>query len=55
MANMPATAEIYKQSYCQGNFEKCARYIVAAKLGPEKVPATLFPNDSEGARRLIAV
>jgi hypothetical protein len=46
--------EIYKQGFCLGDFEKCARFIVAAKFGPEKVPSTLYPNDSATAHKHIA-
>ena len=55
MANMPAKVEIYMQGFCLGDFEKCARIVVAAKPGPEKAPGTLFPNDSAGAHKFVAV
>ncbi len=53
MAQMPALANMYKQSYCRCDFEDCARFVVAARLGPEKVPVNLYPNDREGAQKLI--
>jgi hypothetical protein len=54
MSNMPGMAAIYKQGYCLDDFEKCARFIVASKLGPDKVPSTLYPNDSATAHKIIA-
>ncbi|HEY3375657.1 MAG TPA: hypothetical protein VGK02_11455 [Candidatus Aquicultor sp.] len=51
---MPSAAYIFKQVYCKGDNIGCARYIVAAALGREKVPRDLFPNMSEHAREIIA-
>lgn len=45
---------IYKRNYCQGDNTKCARYIVAKKLGRDKVPPNLFPNMFNEAEDLIA-
>lgn len=54
MANMPATAESYKNRYCKDDYVNCARYKVCMALGKEKVPGTLFPNMHEAAEKLIA-
>ncbi len=32
MANMPATADLFKNNYCKDNFSNCARYIVREAL-----------------------
>ena len=53
MANKPATANIMKNNYCEGDFKSCARYIVCKQLGREKVPGDLFPNQSDRAKILI--
>jgi hypothetical protein len=53
MSNMPAMADMYKQRYCKGNFDSCARFVVASKLGPERVPPDLFPNNMDRAQKLI--
>jgi len=53
MKNMPALSNIYKKNYCLGDFEKCARFLVRQKLGKEKVPGDLFPNQSQRALELI--
>jgi len=45
---------IYKKKYCQGDNATCARYMVAQKLGREKVPVNLYPNMNERAREIIA-
>ncbi len=53
MANMPTMANLMKKKYCQGNKLYCARYTVFQKLGREKVPADLFPNQIERALEII--
>lgn len=54
MANMPATAEVYKRNYCFGDKSKCARYRVRQAKGPASVPMDLFPNHVERAQQIIA-
>ncbi len=54
MAQMPSMADIFKQGYCRSDFERCARFVVAARLGPENVPGNLYPNDQDVAKKLIA-
>ncbi len=44
---------LFKQGYCRGDNSKCARYVVAKRLGREKVPANLYPNMLERARHII--
>ena len=53
MKNMPATSEIYKKNYCRGDNTNCARFMVRQTVGPEHVPADLFPNQRERAETLI--
>ncbi|MBC9785691.1 hypothetical protein H1S01_14460 [Heliobacterium chlorum] len=53
MPNMPALAERFKQKYCQDHPQSCARYLVAQKLGGDKVPANLFPNQTERAHQIL--
>ena len=45
---------IYKKNYCQTDNSKCARYIVAKKLGKDKVPASLYPNMYEKAKEIVS-
>jgi len=45
---------IYKKRYCQEDNSKCARYMVAKKLGREKVPTNLYPNMYDRANEIIA-
>lgn len=54
MKNMPAMAATYKRNYCQGEFAKCARYMVFKALGRDKVPADLFPNQGDRAKAILA-
>lgn len=53
MDSKPALAEIYKNKYCKGAFETCARYMVFKVLGKPMVPANLFPNEKEKAEALL--
>ena len=53
LANMPTVAELYKKNYCHGDSGECARYIVAVKLGSDRVPADLFPNMTARARNIV--
>lgn len=54
MANMPGTAAVFKRKDCQGDKSQCARYIILEALGKPKVPADLFPNQEDRARKIIA-
>jgi hypothetical protein len=54
MESLPATAEIFKKIFCRGDFESCARLMVSRKLGKEKVPADLLPNQADRAQAIIA-
>ena len=46
---------IYKKKYCMDNNASCARYIVIQSLGPENVPATLYPGMLDVARQIIVL
>lgn len=50
MAHMPAMAGMMKKSYCQGEFAKCARYLVCIALGGPQVPPDMFPNQIDRAK-----
>jgi hypothetical protein len=54
MARVPHTAGLYKEKYCRTDSSTCARFMVAQALGRQKVPADLFPNDVDRARKLLA-
>jgi hypothetical protein len=43
---------IYKKKYCLGDNAECARFMIAKKLGREKVPVNLYPNMVEKAQEL---
>lgn len=51
MSNMPSVAELMKRTYCLGDKMQCARYQVAS--AGIAVPADLFPQDNDRARRLL--
>ena len=54
MAKMPFAAESFKQIYCKGNYEICARYMIAKPYGREHVPTDLYPNHERRAEEIIA-
>lgn len=45
---------LYKEQFCWGRFEDCARRKVAIALSPERVPSNLYPNEAARAEKLIA-
>jgi hypothetical protein len=54
MGDMPVTAGMMKTRYCLGDNSQCARFMVFAVLGREAVPATLYPQQVEKARTILA-
>ncbi len=53
MENMPGMSASLKRRYCRGAYDACARYMVYERLGPERVPIDLFPNEADRALILI--
>ncbi len=54
---MPKTlrkTEELKKEYCYGDKNLCARYIVRNALGKEKVPVSLFPFQTDEAKKIIS-
>ncbi len=53
MTHYPVTVEMMKEGYCLGYHRDCARFMIFKALGGDKVPANLFPNDTELANKLL--
>jgi len=53
MEEMPSFSEKIKKDYCKSNNTNCARYIVAVRLGKDKVPAGLFPHELSKAKKIL--
>ena len=53
MQDMPATAEIIKNTFCRDSSAPCARYMVFKAFGRERVPADLFPQQKERAEEIL--
>jgi len=53
MQSMPSMANMYKQRYCKGDFEICARYRVFKAIGRENVPSDLYPNEENKITSLV--
>jgi len=45
---------IFKTKYCQGDNSNCARYMVLKSLGKPAVPADIYPNQHDRAKKMIA-
>lgn len=53
MKDQQGIAAMYKTMFCQDDYLKCARYMVFKKLGKSNVPADLYPNMIDRAKKLI--
>lgn len=53
MRNMPTMSQLLKQQFCRGDWESCARCMIVRELGREAVPADLFPDETERARKIL--
>ncbi len=53
MANMPTKSIMIKKKYCLNDNTQCARYIVASRLGKEKVPLDLYPEELDRAEEIL--
>jgi hypothetical protein len=53
MAKMPLMAEMLKRKYCKGDFEKCARRMIAKSKGRDKVPNDMSPSQIDRAKLLL--
>jgi len=51
--NMPSRLALIKRTYCNKDFEKCARYSVFRTHGQEKIPSDLDPSDVDLAEMII--
>ena len=45
--------DVYKDHYCRGDKSLCARFMIASRLGRDKVPAGLFPNMTDKAQDIL--
>ncbi len=45
--------KLYREKYCLGEFNECARHKVKEALGKEKVPISLYPNMLDKAEKII--
>ena len=51
---MPSTSTVYKKMYCMGISHNCARHMIASKLGIERIPSSLYPNNRDMALEVIS-
>jgi hypothetical protein len=54
MVDYPAAAAHMKKTFCLADPDGCARMMIVKALGRPHVPADLFPNQAERARKIIA-
>jgi hypothetical protein len=54
MRNMPAVAEMVKNSYCRSTEHvTCARYLLASTPGNFEVPENLFPDQQSRVKSIL--
>jgi len=53
MEQKAGMAELYKKRYCKGDNTNCARWMVASTVGKTFVPTTLYPNQTDIAKKII--
>jgi hypothetical protein len=46
LEDLPCTGAQIRQRYCDGEYERCARYIYSTTRNTERVPKYLFPDDA---------
>jgi hypothetical protein len=54
--DMPATASLIKTQYCSGSRasnRRCARFVVASRVGRKYCPEDLFPYDLQRAHEIV--
>ena len=54
LGNLNGLYTIYMRKFCLGDCYNCARYMVAEKVGSERVPANLYPTQKVQARMILA-
>jgi len=50
---LPALSNILKRDFCRGDKNKCARYLLFSRLGPQSVPNYLYPTDKKQAKKIL--
>jgi hypothetical protein len=53
LVDQPTVIDVYSRLYCHGRMDICARFVAMERLGPGRVPTTLFPNQLGWAAQLI--
>ncbi len=53
MRAYPVGAEVMKDQFCRGDYARCARYLIATKLGRDKMPSMMFPDQIDRAKKLL--
>lgn len=51
--NMPKLRNLFRERYCLGSFDQCARYQVGISTGLKNVPEFMLPTQNEWACQII--
>jgi len=54
MKDTEGIGAMYKKKYCNGDKLQCARYMVFKKLGKQSVPANMYPNMNDQAKKILS-
>ena len=49
-----ALAHDWERTYCKASYTQCARFLVAEVAGPERVPPSLLPHETDRAMLVLA-
>ena len=49
LADLPGMADLFRRRYCEADHTRCARHVLAERVGSNAVPADLMPNDHDSA------
>lgn len=53
LKGLPQVAMLMKARHCRREYCSCALYKIASELGPEQVPAGLYPNQTARAELIL--
>lgn len=51
--SMPKLRNLFRERYCLGSFDQCARYQVGISTGLKNVPEYMLPTQNEWACQVI--
>jgi hypothetical protein len=50
---MPTLIAKLRKKYCNGDHEKCARFVLGKAKGADNIPKEIYPGDMEQAQQIL--